>query len=107
MGEGSKGCCLNPEALKEAVGLATQRLDADELQVQIVNKFGRHGEFGRGMRPVIGEALQRGLPLVSGVNSMNLAAFQAFSEGLAEAIEARLEQILTWIEAAVLVREGR
>ena len=60
LGEGSKGCRLNPEALEEAVGLVSQSLDVDAPQVLIVNKFGKHEAFGRGMRPVIGEALGRG-----------------------------------------------
>lgn len=101
LGEGSKGCRLNPEALEEAVGLVTQSLDVNAPQVLIVNKFGKHEAFGRGMRPVIGEALGRGLPVVSGVNGMNLEAFQSFSEGMAEEIEGRLKPILSWIEAAV------
>ncbi|MFY1706627.1 DUF2478 domain-containing protein [Tritonibacter scottomollicae] len=102
LGEGARGCRLNPDALERAVGLVTAALDGTPApQVLIVNKFGKHEADGRGMRPIIGEALAMGLPVVSGVNRMNVAAFEGFAEGTAIEAEPDLDALVAWVEAAV------
>jgi len=102
LGAGARGCRLNPEALEQAVGLVTASLHAEPLpQVLIVNKFGKHEADGRGMRPVIGEALAQGIPVVSGVNRMNVEPFKAFSDGLAQAAPTELDALVAWVEEAL------
>lgn len=103
LGPHARGCRLNPEALEQAVGLVTRALDATPVpQVLIVNKFGKHEALGRGMRPVVGEALARGLVVVSGVNKMNEQAFRDFSEGCAAQVDAELLNLLHWVEASLI-----
>lgn len=102
LGAGARGCRLNPEALECAVGQVTASLQAEpKPQVLIVNKFGKHEADGRGMRPVIGEALAMGIPVVSGVNRMNVEPFKAFSDGLAVEGATDLEGLVSWVEAAL------
>lgn len=102
LGAGSRGCRLNPEALEQAVGQVTSSLQKDPLpQVLIVNKFGKHEADGRGMRPVIGEALAQGMVVVSGVNRMNVDAFKAFSDGLAVEGASDLDGLVAWVEASL------
>ena len=102
LGEGARGCRLNPSALERAVGQVTGALAASPApQVLIVNKFGKHEADGRGMRPVIGEALAMGVPVITGVNRMNVSAFDGFAEGLAEEAEADLEALVAWVEVAI------
>ena len=50
----------------------------------IVNKFGKHEAEGRGFRSLIAEALASGLPVLLGVNQMNMHSFQAFAGDMAE-----------------------
>jgi len=78
LGPGSTGCRLDPAALEQAVALVTAGLDSNP-HLMVVNKFGKHEADGRGFRPVIGEALARGIPVLAGVNAMNHAAFIEFT----------------------------
>ena len=77
LGAGSRGCRLDPTILETAVGLVSKTLDqgADLL---IVNKFGKHEAGGRGFRTVIADALERDVPVIVGVNALNLSAFEEF-----------------------------
>ena len=102
LGAGARGCRLNPEALEQAVGQVSSSLQAEPRpQVLIVNKFGKHEADGRGMRPVIGEALAQGLVVVSGVNRMNVEAFKAFSDGMAVQGGSALDDLVAWVEKAL------
>ncbi|MBE1297238.1 DUF2478 domain-containing protein [Phycobacter azelaicus] len=102
LGPEARGCRLNPGALEQAVGLVTKSLsETPAPQVLLVNKFGKHEADGRGMRPVIGEALAMGIPVVSGVNRMNVDAFKDFSGGMAEAGEADLDALEAWVMQAI------
>lgn len=102
LGAGARGCRLNPEALEQAVGQVTASLQAEPSpQVLIVNKFGKHEADGRGMRPVIGEALTQGMIVVSGVNRMNVEPFKAFSDGMAVAGATELDELVSWVEQAL------
>ena len=90
------------KGLERAVGQVSAALQSDPLpQLMIVNKFGKHEADGRGMRPVIAEALARGIPVLSGVNRLNVAPFQAFADGLATAAEPDLDALEAWAVAAV------
>jgi hypothetical protein len=101
LGPKSRGCRLDPSALEQAVAQVTSSLHGEPLpEVLIVNKFGKHEADGRGMRPVIGEALALGLPVISGVNALNVEAFQAFADGLAVAVEPNVEALLDWLAQA-------
>ena len=95
LGKGSKGCRLDPEALEDAVGLVSAGLD-QPTDVLIVNKFGKHEADGRGFRPVIGEALSRGIPVLVGLNSLNNDAFEAFTGGLVDHLPPDPAGIVNW-----------
>ncbi|MEX0301615.1 MAG: DUF2478 domain-containing protein [Leisingera sp.] len=102
LGAGARGCRLNPEALEQAVGQVSAALQSGEApQLLIVNKFGKHEADGRGMRPVIGEALAQGIPVISGVNKMNVEPFQAFADGMAVSAGPDLDALIEWAEQAV------
>ena len=102
LGEGARGCRLNPGALERAVGLVTASLAAEPApQILLVNKFGKHEADGRGMRPIIAEALAMGLPVISGVNRMNVEAFERFAEGLAAEAAPDLDALLAWVDIAL------
>lgn len=81
LGALSKGCRLDPAGLEQAVGLVARALEAGPA-LMIVNKFGKQEADGRGFRPLIGQALAAGVPVLTAVNAGNLAAFDAFAEGL-------------------------
>ena len=95
LGRGSRGCRLDPAALEQAVALVSAGLDRDP-QLMVVNKFGKHEADGRGFRPVIGDALSRGIPVLAGVNSVNEAAFVEFTQGLGVRLADTQEALEIW-----------
>ena len=102
LGPESRGCRLDPAALEQAVAQVTGSLHAEKLpELLIVNKFGKHEADGRGMRPLIGEALSQGIPVISGVNRLNVEPFQEFADGMAIAVEPTIEAMLAWVAEAL------
>ena len=99
LGKESRGCRLNPEALERAVALVQKRLNQTPApQILLVNKFGKHEADGRGMRVVFAEALERGIPVISGVNGVNVEAFHEFSGGIAEAAPQDVDGLVAWVQ---------
>ena len=62
----------------------------------IINKFGKHESEGRGFRSVIAAALDRGVPVLVGLNPLNREAFDNFAGGLATQLSGDLGSILEW-----------
>lgn len=96
LGVNARGCRLDPGALEGAVADVSARLASGRADLLILNKFGKHEAEGRGFRPVIAEALALGLPVILGVNGLNLAAFHAFTGGIAEELPADAGRIADW-----------
>lgn len=97
---GMTGCRLNAEALEEAVMVVHQRLPA--AQALVVNKFGKQEAAGRGLVNAIGEACERGLPVLVGVSPEWRQAFLDFAGGEARAMQADETAILEWLRAATV-----
>lgn len=97
LGAASTGCRLDPSALEEAVGLVAARL-SEGTDLLIVNKFGKHEAEGRGFRTVIAEAIALDIPVLVGLNALNLEAFLEFAGPEAERLEPAAESILRWCD---------
>lgn len=95
LGTFSQGCRLNPDGLERAVGLVTAALD-DGADLLVVNKFGKQEMDGRGFRPVIAEALSKGIPVLVAVNPGSLDAFLTYAEDLAEPLAPDVTTIAAW-----------
>nr|WP_199261458.1 DUF2478 domain-containing protein [Paracoccus binzhouensis] len=92
------GCRLDPGALEQAVLVVQDRVaDAHAL---IANKFGKQEAAGRGLVPAIGEACERGIPVLVGLSPQWRAAFLAFADGRAHECPADEAQILSWLREA-------
>jgi nucleoside-triphosphatase THEP1 len=98
-GDLARGCTLDSGALEQTVFAVQQRLDGAE--VMIVNKFGKREAEGKGLVPVIAEALDRGLPVLIGVNGLNLAAFLAFAGEDVTALPNDPSRIADWCKAGI------
>ncbi len=96
LGQGSRGCRLDPAALEQAVGLVLTSL-ANDPDLLIINKFGKHEADGRGFRPLIAEALTRGIPVLVGVNALNEARFTEFSGGEAQRLSCDVASLSDWL----------
>lgn len=96
LGRDSHGCRLDPAALETAVGLVSASLEKG-ADVLIVNKFGKHEAEGRGFRTVIADALSYGIPVIVGVNALNLPAFHEFSQSLAVGLPCETNTLADWV----------
>ncbi|MYM55985.1 DUF2478 domain-containing protein [Thalassovita mangrovi] len=98
LGALSQGCRLDPDGLERAVGLVAASLE-QEPQVLILNKFGKQELEGRGFRPVVGEALMAGIPVLTAVNERNLERFQDFAGDICERLPADVQALKDWVLA--------
>ncbi|WEF25583.1 DUF2478 domain-containing protein [Paracoccus sp. S3-43] len=89
------GCRLDPGALEQAVMVVQGRVAG--AQALIVNKFGKQEAAGRGLVPAIGEACERGIPVLVGVSPQWRDAFLAFADGRAQELPADEARILSWL----------
>lgn len=96
LGANARGCQLNPGALEQAVAEVARRLARGDADMLILNKFGKHEAEGRGFRELVGEALERGLPVLLGVNGLNLPDFLAFTGGLAVPLPCDPAALADW-----------
>lgn len=99
LGAHSKGCRLNAGELERAVSLVEPSLRAG-VDLLIINKFGKHECEGRGFRPLIAEAMSKGLPVLLGVNTANIPAFLEFAGELADTLPADSTRICQWLDRA-------
>ena len=99
LGPGARGCRLDMAALEAAVGHVAASLSGP-VDCLLVNKFGKHEADGRGFRPLITEAIMRDIPVLVGVNRINLPAFAAFSGGLAQRLDPEQATLGAWVAQA-------
>lgn len=100
LGEGASGCRLNPAAITEAVAV-TERVDAAEIDLFILNKFGPQEAEGRGFCDAIASALENGTPVLVGVGGGCREALDAFVDGMAEVLSPEAEAIDNWCQTAI------
>ncbi len=103
-GDLARGCILDSGALEQTVVAVQQRLE--DAEVLIVNKFGKREGEGRGLVPVIAEALEIGMPVLIGVNGLNLAAFLAFAGEEVTPLPAEASHVANWCKTAARVVVG-
>lgn len=96
-GPEARGCRLDAGVLEQSVLWVTQALDRAEFLV--INKFGKQEAEGKGLSGVIAEALERGLPVLVGVNGLNMPAFLDFVGDMATQLPPDAQQITDWCVA--------
>jgi nucleoside-triphosphatase THEP1 len=94
-GPGARGCRLDPSMLEAGVALVDRALEGAP-DILILNKFGKHEAEGRGFRETIAEAVAREIPVLLGVNPLNLEAFLNFAGDLAEEVGPQAGAIAAW-----------
>lgn len=97
LGEHSRGCRLDTSALEDAVGHVTQEISKG-ADVLVINKFGKHEAEGHGFRDVIADALVNNIPVLVGLNQLNLDAFKAFAGGLEVVLKPEENELFEWLE---------
>ena len=103
-GNEARGCRLDPDAFAR-IDAWIERAVLERVDLLIINKFGREEAHGRGLRPVIAEALIAEIPLVIGVSRRNLCDFLTFVGDSATRLRPDIEAITAWCRNAI-EREG-
>lgn len=104
LGRGSQGCRLNSTSLEEAVGQVSATLNRTRPDLLIINKFGKREGEGHGFRPLIGQSLAMGVPVLTAVSAVNIAQFMAFSGDMAQPLPPHPDAILRWLDPALAQR---
>lgn len=97
LGEHSRGCRLDTSALEDAVGHVTQEISKG-ADILVINKFGKHEAEGHGFRDVIADALVNNIPVLVGLNQLNLDAFKEFAGGLEVVLKPEENELFEWLE---------
>ena len=96
LGPLASGCRLDAAGLEEAAGLVSSALSNLRPGLLIVNKFGKQEVEGRGFRPVIVEALDLGVPVLTCVSHKNRDGFDRFVAGAAQVLPLDEAAVLDW-----------
>ncbi len=99
-GPGARGCRLDPAMLEAGVALVDRALE-EAPDILVLNKFGKHEAEGRGFRQTVAEALAREIPVLLGINPLNLEAFLNFAGDLAEEVGPQAGAIAAWCAGAM------
>ncbi len=99
LGRGSRGCRMDLDALEGGVAYVTDQVRGG-ADIFILNKFGAQEAQGRGFAETIALALDRGVPVLTVVNPLNLDAFRAFAGGVETEVEAEVTAIEAWLDQA-------
>ena len=98
-GKGATGCRLDVAALAD-VTLRIEHALQHDPDLLVLNKFGKVEAEGRGLVDSIAAAIDRGIPVIIGVPSRNLAAWRAFAGDLAVEFVPDFSAIVEWLEVA-------
>jgi nucleoside-triphosphatase THEP1 len=101
LGREARGCRLDAEGLERAVSETEMQLTRG-ADILIVNKFGKQEAAGRGFRPLIAEALDRGADVLVGVNPLNLRALLDFTDDLAVQLAPDARLISDWVAGGTI-----
>lgn len=99
-GNEARGCRLDPEAFAR-IDAWVERAVLEHVDLLIINKFGKEEAHGRGLRPVIANALIAEVPLLIGVSAQNLCDFLTFVGDSATRLETDIEAITLWCRNAI------
>lgn len=99
-GNEARGCRLDPDAFAR-IDAWVERAVLERVDLLIINKFGKEEAQGRGLRPVIANALIADIPLVIGVSTQNLSDFLTFVGDSASCLTPEIEAMVAWCRNAI------
>lgn len=103
LGNGSHGCRLHPGALAECAAYLETELDHG-VELLVLNRFGRGESEGRGFRDLIGQAMVRGIPVLTAVRPTYADEWRAFGEALSCDLPMDQSAVLNWFNQLIGAR---
>jgi nucleoside-triphosphatase THEP1 len=94
-GRNARGCKLDPRGLARIGPCIEDAIKAD-VDLLVINRFGRAESEGRGLLPYVCDAIGAGIPVLTAVREPYIAPWQAFHGGLATDLPPSAESVLAW-----------
>lgn len=91
----NQGCRLDAPRLEDAAGLTAASIGAD-VDLVVINRFGKEELAGRGFRQAFGSAVAKGLPVLTALNSAQRDNFGAFTGKAAAELSPSLDAVEHW-----------
>jgi nucleoside-triphosphatase THEP1 len=96
-GRDSRGCKLDPRGLAAISHCITDAIDAD-VDLVIINKYGRAESEGRGLLSCFADAVTAGVPLLTTVREPYMTQWTSFHGGLAAELAADVNAVRQWLD---------
>jgi hypothetical protein len=100
LGSQAKGCRLDARGLAEFGALFDRTLDQN-VELLVLNKFGKAEAEGGGLRSAFVRAIEAGVPIVTAVRSSYIDAWSEFHGHLAIDLPPDSDSVLAWCRNAV------
>jgi hypothetical protein len=100
LGAYARGCRLDPRGLADAAAWLDAAVD-DDLDLLVLNKFGKAEAEGSGLRGTFARAMDAGIPVLTAVRSPHTDAWFSFHGGLAADLPPCRDVVLAWCRAVV------
>jgi nucleoside-triphosphatase THEP1 len=98
-GKEARGCKLDPRGLADIAHCIQDAIDAD-VELIVINKFGRAESEGGGLLSCFGDAVMAGIPLLTTAREPYLEAWRAFHGGLGIELPCSLDAVCDWFNNA-------
>lgn len=105
LGSQAEGCRLDARGLAEFVALFDRTPERD-VELLILNRFGRAEAEGGGLRSVFARALDAGIPILTAVRAPYAEAWAQFHGDLANDLPADEDKVLAWCRDSVRLRRA-
>lgn len=100
LGACARGCRLDSAALEMVAGLVESSV-GQNLDVVIINKFGKRESEGAGLLQVIVQFLEQDIPVLAGLSRPNLHGWLAFTGEYGVTLPQDHEAVAGWLAANV------
>lgn len=100
LGAGAKGCRLDPQALAALCGEVQSWL-AGDVDLLVLNRFGKGESQGHGFRVAIERAMLDGVPVLTAVHDTYLPAWLDFAGDYAASLAPSRAEVDAWARAAL------
>lgn len=94
------GCRLDPGVLADVAGRALARLDGD-IDILVLNRFGRTEAEGSGLRAVYEKAIERGLPVLTSVKPEHVEGWNAYTGEMSTLLPFDEDAVLDWCRSVL------
>lgn len=99
-GGAGSGCRLDPGVLADVAGRALTRLDGD-IDILVLNRFGRTETEGSGLRAVYEKAIERGLPVLTSVKPEHVKGWNAYTGEMSTLLPFDEDAVLDWCRSVL------